>query len=102
MHPEPAEPPLYGDRRRVAFVTGASGGLGKAIALRLARDGLDVAVNDIESENLDKVRKEIEQLGARSIAVVGDVSAELRVEQMVNETIKELGYLDVMVSHHGL
>lgn len=99
MHPGPSEPPLYGDRRRVAFVTGASRGLGKAIALRLARDGLNVAVNDIESENLEKVRKELEQLGAKSVALVGDVSDETRVEQMVQEVAKELGYLDVMVSH---
>lgn len=99
MHPEPSEPPLYGGRRRVAFVTGASRGLGKAIALRLARDGLDVAVNDIQSEELEKVRKELEQLGAKSIALVGDVSDENRVEEMVNETVRELGYLDVMVSH---
>jgi meso-butanediol dehydrogenase/(S,S)-butanediol dehydrogenase/diacetyl reductase len=98
MHPEPSELPLYGNRRRVAFVTGASRGLGKAVALRLAREGLDVAVNDIESEDLKKVRKGIEQLGAKSIALVGDVSDETRVEQMINEAVKELGYLDVMVS----
>lgn len=63
MHPKPTEPALYGDRRRVVFVTGAAQGIGKAIALRLARDGLDVAVNDLKLQDLESVKDEIEKLG---------------------------------------
>lgn len=98
-HPKPTEPALYGDRRRVVFVTGAAKGIGQAIALRLARHGqLDLAINDLKLSDLDEVKKEVEKLGARCFPVAGDVTSEARVEEMVNEVVKELGYLDVMVS----
>jgi meso-butanediol dehydrogenase/(S,S)-butanediol dehydrogenase/diacetyl reductase len=95
MHPAPLE--LYGDRNRVAFVTGAARGIGRAIALRLATDGLDVAVNDKDDSALENTRAEVERLGTRCVALVGDVSDEGRVEEMVNEVVRALGYLDVMV-----
>ncbi|EMD34711.1 hypothetical protein CERSUDRAFT_54929 [Gelatoporia subvermispora B] len=89
---------------RVALVTGAAQGLGHAIAMRLAEDGLDVAVNDIasKSEDLKKVVAEIEAKGRRSIAVTGDVSSEAEVKAMVEQVAKELGGLDVMVANAGV
>lgn len=83
---------------RVALVTGAAQGLGLAIALRLADDGLDVAVNDIasKSEDLKKVVADIEAKGRRSIAVTADVSSEEEVKAMVEKVAKELGSLDVV------
>lgn len=98
MPPNPTELPLYSDRRRVVFITGAARGIGEAIALRLARDGLDVVIHHLPSASakLENVKKAVEKLGARCVIVVGDVTIETRVEQMVNEAVQALGNLDVM------
>ncbi|KAG9119387.1 hypothetical protein FRC07_005602 [Ceratobasidium sp. 392] len=89
---------------RVAIVTGAAQGIGRAIALRLAADGIDVAVNDIPSkqESLLALVKEIEAGGRKSIAVTGDVSQESEVKGLVAKTVEELGGLDIMVANAGI
>lgn len=89
---------------RVALVTGACRGIGRAIALRLARDGLDVAVNDIEAngEELEAVAAEIRGAGRRSAAVTADVSVAQEVEGMVGRVAGELGSLDVMIANAGI
>lgn len=102
LHPLPTEPALYGDRVRVAFVTGAARGLGRAIALRLAKDGFDVAVNDLDRRELDITKKKIEDLGRKCVALVGDVTDETRVKRMIEEVVEGLGYLDVMVANAGI
>jgi NAD(P)-dependent dehydrogenase (short-subunit alcohol dehydrogenase family) len=81
-----------------AIVTGAAQGIGEAIALRLADDGFDVAVNDIASkkEELVKLATAITQKGRRSIAIYADVSAEEEVKAMVEAAVKEFGGLDVV------
>lgn len=99
MHPTPTEPALYGERRRVAVVTGAAKGLGRAISLRLARDGLNVAINDLkDTDDLRGLKKEIEETGMKCAIVAGDVSDEKVVERIVGETAQALGFVDVMVS----
>jgi len=87
---------------RVAIVTGAGRGIGKGIALRLAKDGLDVVVNDINSENVKQVAKEIEALGRKSMAIVADVTKENEVYDMVDQVVGEFGKLDVMVANAGI
>ncbi|KAJ7286380.1 hypothetical protein C8J57DRAFT_1287512 [Mycena rebaudengoi] len=89
---------------RVALVTGAARGLGRAIALRLALDGLDVVVNDVpaSAEHLDEVVKEIEAIGRRAVAFVADVSVEDQVKSMVDSTVTKLGRLDVMIANAGV
>lgn len=83
---------------RVAIVTGASQGLGASIALRLADDGLDVAVNDIESKSdqLQKIVAQIQAKGRRALAVPGDVSRDADVQAMVAKVVEKLGGLDVV------
>jgi NAD(P)-dependent dehydrogenase (short-subunit alcohol dehydrogenase family) len=84
---------------RVALVTGGARGIGRAIALRLAEDGLDVAVNDLpNTSELDDVVREIESKGRRSLAVPADVSLEEGVEKIIQQVAQKLGSLDV-VSH---
>lgn len=88
----------------VAHVTGAARGIGKAIALRLAQDGHDVAVSDLSSmsDDLDVTRKEIESHGVRSAAVTADVTSPDDVRRLVQETADALGSLDVMVANAGI
>jgi meso-butanediol dehydrogenase / (S,S)-butanediol dehydrogenase / diacetyl reductase len=89
---------------RIALVTGAARGIGRGIALRLAVDGLDVAVNDIgaNADQLEGVAEEIRGTGRRAAAVVADVSDPGEVEGMVLRVADELGSLDVMVANAGI
>lgn len=83
---------------RVAIVTGAAQGIGRSIALRLAADGLDVAVNDVQSQKqaLDAVVSEIQAKGRKAVALTADVSSEEDVKNMVEKTVEQLGRLDVV------
>lgn len=89
---------------KIALVTGAARGIGRGIALRLASDGLDVAVNDIQdnSDQLEEVAEEIRQAGSRTTTVIADVSEADQVEKMVGQVVDELGQLNVMVANAGI
>ncbi|TFK95095.1 acetoin reductase family protein [Pterulicium gracile] len=87
-----------------ALITGAAQGIGKAIALRLAADGFNVAVNDLSSnsENLEKVAEEIRAVGVKALTVYADVSVEAEVEKMVGAVVEEFGALNVVVANAGI
>jgi len=88
---------------RVALVTGAARGIGRAIALRLADDGFDVAVNDLpNTPELSEVLEGIQSKGRRSLAVPADVSLESEVVRMIQDVVQELGSLDVMIANAGM
>ncbi|EUC60858.1 3-ketoacyl-(acyl-carrier) reductase [Rhizoctonia solani AG-3 Rhs1AP] len=89
---------------RVAIVTGAAQGLGRAIALKLASDGVDVAVNDISAKQneLEQLVAEIKGLGRQAVAITGDVSKEPEVQNMVAKTVDALSSLDIMVANAGI
>lgn len=84
--------------RRVAIVTGAAQGIGKAIALRLARDNYHIALSDLpsKSEKLQDVRKEIVALGRRVSVVHSDVSQDGDVKMLVDAAVNDLGSVDVV------
>jgi len=92
------------ESKGVALITGSSQGIGRAIALRLAADGFDIALNDIPSkaEQLEVVAKEIQAIGRRSGVFTGDVSDENSVKGMIEGTVKHLGSLDVCVANAGV
>ncbi|KAF8885364.1 acetoin reductase family protein, partial [Infundibulicybe gibba] len=81
---------------RAAIVTGAARGMGRAIALRLASDGFDVAVNDLPSgrEGLETLAAEITQKGRKAVVMTGDVSKEKDVKVLVENTVETLGDLN--------
>lgn len=87
------------ERQRVAIVTGAARGIGRAIAFRLANDGYDLAINDLPSNQiqLEGVSSEIvEQIGRRAIVIPGDVSVEEEVQALVARSVDDLGGVDVV------
>ncbi|KAK0486685.1 short chain oxidoreductase [Armillaria luteobubalina] len=90
----------------VAMVTGSAQGIGKAIALRLADDGFDVAINDISLDvkinKLTEVKAEIIQKGRQCGIFPGDVSNEEDVKRIVEGVVNTLGGLDVMVANAGV
>jgi meso-butanediol dehydrogenase / (S,S)-butanediol dehydrogenase / diacetyl reductase len=85
-----------------AVVTGAGRGIGRAIALRLARDGHAVAVNDVDKTTAEAVTAEIEGAGGRAVAVPCDVTDRDAVFAMVEQAAAELGSVDVMVANAGI
>jgi meso-butanediol dehydrogenase/(S,S)-butanediol dehydrogenase/diacetyl reductase len=91
-----------GDDVSTAIVTGAGRGIGRAIALRLARDGHTVGVNDVNAETAESVAAEITSAGGRAIAVPADVTDRAAVFDMVNRVVEEWGSLDVMVANAGV
>lgn len=90
-------------QEKVALVTGASRGIGRAIALELARHGAKVAVNYAGSEAKAKeVVEEIEQMGGEAFAVQADVANGEAVEQMVKEVVERFGRIDILVNNAGI
>ena len=89
--------------RRSALVTGASRGIGRAVALRLARDGWDVCVGCIERMDLaGEVVEEIRALGRDALAVRADVADSAAVAEMVRQAETELGPVEVLVDNAGI
>jgi NAD(P)-dependent dehydrogenase (short-subunit alcohol dehydrogenase family) len=87
---------------KVTLITGASQGLGKALALAFAKEGAKVVVNARSEESIRPVAEEIENTGAEVLAVAADVSKSADVERLVNETVERFGRIDVLVNNAGL
>jgi len=88
---------------KVALVTGAQQGIGRAIAVALARDGADVGVNFLDDTSAaEGVAGEIRGLGRRAVTVQGDVSRAASVESMVKTVVDALGPPDVLVNNAGV
>jgi len=88
---------------KVAVVTGSGRGIGRAIALAFAREGADVVVNVSKSvEQMNQVVKEIENLGARAIGIVADVSSFSDAEKLIKGAIEHFGKVDILVNNAGI
>ena len=87
---------------KVALVTGAARGIGRAIALRLAQEGADVAVADINEGGAQAVAEEARRVGRRAVAIKADVTRRDDVDAMVARAARELGGLDIAVANAGI
>jgi len=88
---------------KVALVTGSSRGIGRAVAMELASEGADIAVNYMTSTAAAEVTvREMEALGVRAIAIQADISNADQVDQMVSTILDELGDLSILVNNAGL
>ena len=87
---------------KVAIVTGSTSGIGKAIALRLAKEGINITINYSTSDDLAiKTKKEIEALGVECLIVQGSVANKKVAEDLVQKTIEKFNRLDILVNNAG-
>ncbi len=87
---------------RVAIVTGAGQGIGRAIALMAAREGMRVTVNDIRADTAAETVRLIREQGGEAAVHVGDVSEEADVARLVEETVSRWGRVDLLVNNAGI
>ncbi|HEY2342926.1 MAG TPA: glucose 1-dehydrogenase [Chthoniobacteraceae bacterium] len=88
---------------KVAFVTGSGQGIGQAIAIRLAEEGADVAVDDrVIGESAQQTVAAIEKLGRRAVTVQGDLSNPEDDRRVIDEAVAKLGKLDILVNNAGV
>jgi len=88
-------------RDKVAIVTGAGTGLGRAIALMFGREGAMVTLNGRRAEPLEKAATEIRQAGGTALVSAGDVTKETDVARLVDTVLKSFGRLDILVNNAG-
>jgi NAD(P)-dependent dehydrogenase (short-subunit alcohol dehydrogenase family) len=104
LEPKPDWHPRYkgSDRLKgkVALITGADSGIGRAVAALFAREGADVAILYLcEHDDAAKTKEIVEKEGRRAITIAGDVGSKEFCERAVNQTVKELGRLDILVNN---
>ncbi len=92
------------EQAKIALVTGASRGIGRAIAIGMAKRGFDVAINDIERQQdaLQEVARAIEATSRRALTVYADVSNKAQVEAMVSNVVDVFGRIDALVNNAGI
>lgn len=87
---------------KVALVTGAAQGIGRGIALRLAKDGFNLALVDLKADKLEAVKKEVEQLGRKVTTIAADISNRDDIYAAIDKAEKDLGGFDVIVNNAGI
>jgi 3-oxoacyl-[acyl-carrier protein] reductase len=91
-----------GLKGKIALVTGSGSGIGKAIALGLAREGVDIAVNDVNQQNAESTIADIRETGSRAMAVMASVTDEAEVKKMAERIVVEWGGIDILVNNAGV
>ena len=87
---------------KVAIVTGAGRGIGKAIAITLAREGANIIAIDVDIQTAEKVAKEINSLDRQALAVQVDVSDSKEVNRMVQSILKKFKRIDILVNNAAI
>lgn len=92
------------NKSKVVLITGSSQGIGRAIAMKFAAAGFQIALNDVsfQEDNLKKLKSEIEAGGATAEYFFADVSKLEEVEAMVGEVVKTFGGIDILVNNAGI
>jgi len=90
-----------GLKGKIALVTGSGSGIGKSIALGLARESVDIVVNDVNTQNAAGAVAEIQELGSRAMALMASVADEAEVKGMVDRIVTEWGGIDILVNNAG-
>jgi len=89
-------------KNHVAIVTGSTMGIGLATAKELAKEGCNIVVNSRTKKNIEKASNEIQKLGAESIGIEADVSNSIEVRNLVKETMKKFGRIDILINNAGV
>lgn len=87
---------------KIALVTGAGRGIGRSIAMSLAKQGADLILVDLGLDDVVKVADEIRELGQRAVALQGNVANGASVEEFVKKAVTELGRIDILVNNAGI
>jgi NAD(P)-dependent dehydrogenase (short-subunit alcohol dehydrogenase family) len=87
---------------RVALITGAGGGLGEAVSFGFAEYGCDIAAADVNRDAANRIASRVQALGRRSVALPVDVRDPAQIKLMVEETVRNLGSLDILVNVAGV
>ena len=87
---------------KVAFITGGASGIGKGTALRFGREGAKVALADMQPEEGEQVRQEIEQSGGQALFLETDVSQPEAVKSAIDRTVEQFGQLDIVFANAGI
>lgn len=85
-----------------ALITGAAQGIGRSIAIGMAKSGADIGIADISTEAAEKTSEEIRSLGSKSIAIHLDVSKQDSVSRAFETFVKEFGSVDILVNNAGI
>jgi glucose 1-dehydrogenase len=102
---------MKGLQGKTALITGASSGIGQAIAIRLAEEGCNVVINyrknleeaeDTEEQAMQKACSDVEACGVKSLLVQGDVSKEADIVNLINETVAMFGELNILINNAGI
>ena len=89
-------------QNKVAIITGAGSGVGKATAVLFAREGAKVVVSDIDKERADEVVEEITFTGGTAMAVIADVAKEEDIQNLIDTTVYKYGTVDILVNSAGI
>lgn len=87
---------------KVAFVTGAGSGIGRGTALRLAREGADICIPDIDQEGARETADHVTQLGRRALVLKANVASQVQIQQAAHDCVATLGRLDIAVANAGI
>ncbi len=87
---------------KVAFITGAGSGIGRGIAERLARDGADVFVTDIDTNGAEMTANLVTQFGRRAVVVKANVASQVQMQKAAAECVRQLGRLDIAIANAGI
>jgi NAD(P)-dependent dehydrogenase (short-subunit alcohol dehydrogenase family) len=89
-------------KRKIAVITGGGSGLGQAVAIRLAKEGVSITVVDISKEAGQETVKLVEEIGAKAIFIKADVSKAEEVKAYVDKTVEEFGTIDMFYNNAGI